>query len=80
MQLSERIKYVEGYKNIKELLTKLMLVILIQLCITPFITLNNQSTTPYIIYNYMIILFGLGYLNHIKLEIDYYINMLLKET
>jgi hypothetical protein len=77
MQLSERIKYVEGFKNIKELLTKLMIVIIIQLCITPYITLNNQNTTPFIIYNYMIIMFGLGYINHIKLEIDYYINMLL---
>ena len=77
MQFNEREKYVEGLKNIKELLSKLMMIILVQLCITPFITLNNQSTVPFIIYNYMIIIFGLGYLNHIKLEIDYYINLLL---
>ena len=77
MQFNEIEKYVEGLKNIKELLSKLMIVILIQLCITPFITLNIESTVPFIIYNYMIIIFGIGYLNHIKSEIDYYINMLL---
>jgi hypothetical protein len=80
MLFNERNKYVEGLKNIKELLSKLMIVILAQLCITPYITLNNQSTPLFIIYNYMIIIFGLGYINHIKLEIDFYINMLLKET
>jgi hypothetical protein len=80
MLFNERDKYVEGLKNIKELLSKLMILILVQLCITPYITLNNQSTPPFIIYNYMIIIFGLGYINHIKLEIDFYINMLLKET
>ena len=54
MHINERDKYVEGLKNIKELLSKLMIVILVQLCITPYITLNNQNTPPFIIYNYIL--------------------------
>lgn len=70
--------YAKGFNDINEFLSKVMMVNLIQLCIGPYILLKNESHI-FIIYYYILVIFQLGYINHIKSEAKTYYNMIMNK-
>ena len=70
--------YAKGFNDINDFLSKVMMVNLIQLCLGPYILLNNQGHI-FIIYYYILIIFHLGYINHIKSEAKSYYNMIMNK-